>query len=245
MKKILIIGATSAIAEQCARLWAARGDALYLVGRDRERLEIIQKDLKLRGAANSSFYVMDVNHFKLHKKMLNEARKSLNDFDTVLISHGTLSDQKFCEQNVKMTLKEINTNALSTIALLTIIASEFETKKNGTIAVISSVAGERGRAGNYIYGSAKAMVTTFTSGLRQRLCKSNVAVITIKPGFVDTPMTSKFKKGFLWAKAPKVAEKIVKAIDKKKNQIYVPQFWWVIMLIVRSIPESVFIKSKV
>jgi short-subunit dehydrogenase len=143
-----------------------------------------------------------------------------------------------------MTMQEINTNALSTIALLTEIANRFQVKKNGTIAVISSVAGDRGRASNYIYGSAKAMITTFTSGLRQRLYKSNVAIVTIKPGFVDTPMTSEFKKGLLWAKPNYVAKKIVEAIDKKKNEIYVPIFWWGIMALIKILPEKIFKRSS-
>ncbi len=240
MKKILIIGATSAIAEHCARLWAARGDALYLVGRDRERLEAIQIDLTVRGATKIASYVMDINDFTLHTKMLKDAQKSLNGFDTVLIAHGTLSDQKACEQDVEMTVQEIKTNALSTIALLTHISNDFEAKKSGTIAVISSVAGDRGRASNYVYGSAKAMVTAFTSGLRQRLYKSNVAVVTIKPGFVDTPMTAQFKKGLLWAKPEKVAKRIVVACDKKNGEFYVPEFWWGVMMIIKLIPQAIF-----
>ena len=244
MKKILIIGATSAIAEHCARLWAARGDALYLVARNQEKLEIIQKDLTVRGAAKVATYAMDVNDYDSHTKMLDEAGKSLDGLDTILIAHGTLSNQKACEQDVEITIQEINTNALSTISLLTHIANRFETKKNGTIAVISSVAGDRGRASNYVYGSAKAMVTAFTSGLRQRLYKSNVAVVTIKPGFVDTPMTSEFKKGLLWAKPPKVATAILKAIDQRKSEVYVPAFWWGIALIIKSMPARCFDRIK-
>jgi short-subunit dehydrogenase len=164
----------------------------------------------------------------------------MGGIDTVLIAHGTLSNQKACEQSVEETLEEINTNALSTISLLTLIANRFEAKQAGTIAVISSVAGDRGRASNYVYGSAKAMVTAFTSGLRQRLHKSNVAVVTIKPGFVDTPMTAEFKKGLLWAKPAAVAATIVKAIDTKKSEVYVPAFWWAVMTVIRAIPNAIF-----
>ena len=195
MKKILIIGATSAIAEHCARLWAVRGDALFLVARNQDRLNTIAMDLRVRGAGNVSTYQLDLNEITGQQAMQDAADEALGGVDTVLIAHGTLSNQKACEQSVDETLAEIKTNALSTIALLTIIANRFEAKRNGTIAVISSVAGDRGRASNYVYGSAKAMETAFTSGLRQRLHKSNVAVVTIKPGFVDTPMTAEFKKG--------------------------------------------------
>jgi short-subunit dehydrogenase len=162
----------------------------------------------------------------------------------VLIAHGTLCNQKACEQSVNETLAEIQTNALSTISLLTIIANRFEAKQMGTIAVISSVAGDRGRASNYVYGSAKAMLTAFTSGLRQRLYQSNVYVVTIKPGFVDTPMTAEFKKGLLWANPAAVAATIIKAIDKRKNNLYVPAFWWLIMAVIKMIPTKLFSKLK-
>ena len=127
--------------------------------------------------------------------------------------------------------------------MLTLIANRFEAKKNGIICVISSVAGDRGRASNYVYGSAKAMVTAFTSGLR-RLHKSNVAVVTIKPGFVDSPMTAEFKKGILWTKPNAVAAKIIKTIDKRRDEIYVPFFWGLIIGVIRALPNKIFIRLK-
>ena len=240
MKKIMVIGATSTIAEYCARLWSDRGDALYLVARNEEHLNVIANDLKIRSGSKIDTYCLDLNNITNHATLLNAAEKSMGGLDTLLIAHGTLSNQKTCEQSVEETLAEIQTNALSTVSLLTLVANRFEAKRNGTICVISSVAGDRGRASNYVYGSAKAMVTAFTSGLRQRLHKSNVAVVTIKPGFVDTPMTSEFEKGFLWAKPTVVATSIVKAIDKKKAEIYAPAFWWVIMKVILSIPNKIF-----
>jgi short-subunit dehydrogenase len=240
MKKVLIIGATSAISEHCARIWAARGDALYLVARNEERLKTIAADLKVRGAMQVDTYCADLNDIDRHAALLDAAEAAMGGIDTVLIAHGTLSNQKACEQSVEETLAEIKTNALSTISLLTLIANRFEAKQAGTIAVISSVAGDRGRASNYIYGSAKAMITAFTSGLRQRLHKSNVAVVTIKPGFVNTPMTAAFKKGLLWAKPASVAAKIVRAIDKKKDEVCIPAFWWAVMAVIKAIPVTLF-----
>ena len=242
MKKVLVIGATSAIAEHCARAWGSRGDALYLVARSEERLNTIAADIKVRGARQTYTYLMDLNDTDSHASMLDLAEAALGGIDTVLIAHGTLSNQKACEISVKETLEEITTNALSTISLLTLIANRFEANRAGAIAVISSVAGDRGRASNYVYGSAKAMVTTFTSGLRQRLHKSNVVVITIKPGFVDTPMTAEFKKGFLWVKPAAVAKKIVRAIDQRKEEVYVPAFWWAVMAVIKAIPQKFFKK---
>ncbi len=240
MKKILVIGATSGIAEATARIWAQRGDELFLVARNQERLNVLTQDLKVRGSSGVHSYCMDANNFEEHLPMLDKAFGMLGKIDIVLIAHGTLSNQKECEHSVELTMQEIKTNALSAIALLTHLANRFEIQRNGTIAVISSVAGDRGRASNYVYGSAKAMVTAFASGLRQRLYKSGVSVVTIKPGFVDTPMTAEFKKGLLWAKPVTVAEKIVQAIDRRKDEAYVPAFWWAVMAVIKIIPNKWF-----
>ncbi len=240
MKKIMIIGATSKIAENCARIWVSRGDYLYLVGRNKETLQTIAKDLKVRGALKVETYCMDLNNVKDHSVMLDAAVSSLKGIDIVLIAHGTLPNQISCQHSPDETLLEIQTNALSTISLLTLIANSLETNKAGTIAVITSVAGDRGRASNYVYGSAKAMVNEFMSGLRQRLHKSNVAVVTIKPGFVDTPMTVDFKKNLLWSNPHFVATKIVNAIDANKDEVYVPIFWQAVMMLIRNIPTKFF-----
>jgi decaprenylphospho-beta-D-erythro-pentofuranosid-2-ulose 2-reductase len=240
MRKILIVGAGSAIAEATARLFAGRGDSLFLVARKADVLSAMCADLKVRGAGTVGMHAMDANDFSAHETMLLDAEQSLGGLDVVLIAHGTLSDQKKCESSVELTLQELNTNGVSFAALLTRIAARFEQRKAGTIVVISSVAGDRGRQSNYVYGSAKALVTAFTSGLRQRLYKSGVAVVTIKPGFVDTPMTAAFPKGPLWAKPQKIAAGIVRAVDRSATVLYLPAFWRLIMLIIRSIPETIF-----
>lgn len=240
MRKVLIVGATSAIAEAVARLLAAQGDLLYLVGRRAETLEAIAADLRVRGAARVQTEVMDANAIERHAALLDNADVALGGLDTVLIAHGTLSDQAACQQSVALTFQELHTNTLSVIALLTLIANHFEAQRVGTIAVISSVAGDRGRQSNYVYGTAKAAVSTFLSGLRQRLYKSGVQVVTIKPGFVDTPMTRDFSKGLLWAKPERVARDIVRAMENGKDVVYTPGFWWAIMQLIKSIPEFVF-----
>lgn len=242
MRKVLIVGATSAIAEAVARLLAAQGDLLYLVGRRVEALEAIAADLRIRGAMQVQTEAMDANAIERHAALLDKVDTALGGLDTVLIAHGTLSDQAVCQQSVALTFQELHTNALSVIALLTLIANRFEAQRTGTIAVISSVAGDRGRQSNYVYGTAKAAVAAFLSGLRQRLQKSGVQIITIKPGFVDTPMTQDFPKGLLWAKPEWVARDIVQAIDKKKNVVYTPWFWWVIMRLIKLIPEFIFMR---
>jgi decaprenylphospho-beta-D-erythro-pentofuranosid-2-ulose 2-reductase len=240
MRKVLIIGATSAIAEAAARVWVQRGDHVCLVARNEARLSAIAADLKVRGGVGVHVYVMDANHIDQHEAMIEAASLAMNGLDTVLIAHGTLSDQMACQQSVDLTLQEIQTNALSVISLLTHLGNRFEQQGFGSIAVISSVAGDRGRQSNYVYGSAKAMVTTFTSGLRQRLYAKGVSVVTIKPGFVDTPMTAAFKKGLLWAKPEQVATAIVAATERGAGEYYLPRFWWAIMMIIKNIPEILF-----
>ena len=245
MRRVLIMGATSAIAEAAARILAARGDSLYLVGRRAEALEAIAADLQVRGAPQVAFETLDANDVRSHEPMLARATQALSGLDTVLIAYGTLSDQKACQASAELTVQELTTNAISIVALLTLIAEQFEQRKSGTIAVISSVAGDRGRASNYVYGSAKALVTAFLSGMRQRLSKSGVTVITIKPGFVDTPMTAAVvkgtgAKGALWAKPHTVATGIVRAIDRSAAVVYLPFFWWPIMAVIRAIPERIF-----
>jgi short-subunit dehydrogenase len=244
VKRNLVIGGTSAIAEATARLLAARGDALYLVGRNAQQLSAIAADLTVRGSPRVGSEVLDANNFIEHEAMLSRAEQFLGGLDTVLIAHGTLSDQKACETSVELTLAELQTNALSVVALLTRIANRLALQRSGTIAVISSVAGDRGRGSNYVYGSAKALVSAFLSGLRQRMRPYGVAVITIKPGFVDTPMTAAFTKGLLWVRPERVAAGIVRALDRRAATVYLPEFWRPIMLIIRAMPEGLFGRLK-
>ncbi len=244
MKKILIIGAGSAIAEAAARLWAAQGHSLYLLGRDEERLSAMAADLKIRGAAVAKHGALDMNEFARHASAIDAAATALDGLDTVLIAHGTLGDQKKCEQDFAATLQELNTNAISVMSLLTLLANRFEAQKRGTLAVIGSVAGDRGRQSNYVYGTAKGAVAIFLQGLRNRLHPAGVQVLTIKPGFVDTPMTASFKKGALWATPEAVAADILAAIEKRRDVIYTPWFWFGIMTLIKLVPERIFKKLK-
>lgn len=244
MQKVVIIGATSAIAEATARLYAARGAQLFLVARNEARLQDIAADLRVRGSQDVSFASLDVNDTERHAGIVGQIWSALGQVDVLLVAHGTLPDQAQCETSVEVALNEFATNATSTIALLTAMAPRFEAQRAGVMGVISSVAGDRGRQSNYLYGAAKAAVTAFTSGLRQRMAKVGVNVLTIKPGFVDTPMTRDFKKGALWAKPDAVAKGIVRAADRGRSVIYLPWFWLPIMLIIRHIPEFVFKRIK-
>lgn len=244
MRHILIIGASSAIAEQTARCFAKDGDKLFLVARNPQRLEAVAAHLKFHGATQVETACLDVNELAQHSSLIERATEALGGLDTILIAHGTLPDQKACEASIEVTLDELKTNFISIVSLLTLIAPQFEQQKYGVIAVISSVAGDRGRQSNYVYGTAKAGVSTFLQGLRNRLYRSGVSVITIKPGFVDTPMTATFSKGLLWAKPETVGKGIYQAICKHRTIVYLPRFWWLIMALIKSIPERFFQKLR-
>jgi decaprenylphospho-beta-D-erythro-pentofuranosid-2-ulose 2-reductase len=238
---ILIIGATSAIATACARRWAAREASFFLVGRNQDHLQQTGDDLLVRGASATHHHVLDVNAFDDHEAMLEACFSKMGQIDVVLVAHGTLPDQQDCQRDVDLALREFSTNGLGVIALLTLLANRLESQGSGTIAVISSVAGDRGRPSNYLYGSAKAAVSAFCEGMRARLFKSGVHVVTIKPGFVDTPMTQGLALPKLLLVDPdRVAADIVKAVDKGKSTVYTPWFWRGIMLIIRSIPDVLF-----
>lgn len=244
MSKVLIVGATSAIAQETARLFAKEGAELFLVGRNADKLETVAADLRVRGAHQVETLVMDATELDRHQALFDQVLDSLGGLDTVLIAHGTLSDQDKAEQSVEETLRELNTNFLSAVSLSTIVANYFEKQKRGCLAVISSVAGDRGRQSNYVYGAAKGGLNVFLSGLRNRLFKSGVTVLTIQPGFVATPMTAHLKQGPLFVSAAKVGADIYQAIQKKRDVLYTPFFWRYIMLIIKNVPEPVFKRLK-
>ena len=240
MKKTLIIGATSAIAQATARLFAEAENTLFLVARNADRLAAVAEDLRLRGASSVHTATLDVIDYDRHKDVVDTAIATLGGIDLVIIAHGSLPNQKACEQSFQLTRENLEVNTLGTISLLTYLANYFEKRQQGMIAVISSVAGDRGRQSNYVYGTSKGALTLFLQGLRNRLHKSGVKVLAIKPGFIDTPMTKAFSKGLLWVKPEIAAKYVVRAIKREKDIAYAPPFWAPIMLVIKSIPESLF-----
>ncbi len=241
MKRVVITGAGSAIAQEVAKIYAAEGASFFLVDRNGELLQTVAQDLGVRGAKHIEAVTADLTEFLKHPSLFEQAIATLGGIDIVLLAHGTLPKQNEIQDSWAETHKALEINQLSTMSLMMAAAKNV---KNGTIAVISSVSGDRGRQSNYIYGAAKGALTIFASGLRNRLAKNGFHVLTIKPGFVDTPMTAEFKKGMLWASPVSVARDIVRAIEKKKNVLYTPWFWRYIMLIIRMIPEPIFKKMK-
>lgn len=244
MKRVLILGATSAIAEETARCFAVQGDQLFLAARNAEQLQTMAADLRLRGATEVYTAMFEATDYEAHPKLIETAKTALKGLDVALITHGTLPDQNTCQQSFEQTQAEFTINALSVISLLTLLANHFEETRHGVLGVITSVAGDRGRQSNYVYGSAKGCLNIFLAGLRHRLAKSGVTVLTIKPGFVDTPMTKDFTKGLLWASPATVARDIYRAVEKRRSVIYTPWFWRWIMGVIRLTPSTLFHKTK-
>tara|TARA_R110000796_G_scaffold241303_1_gene362663 strand:+ start:18281 stop:19021 length:741 start_codon:yes stop_codon:yes gene_type:complete len=241
MKRIIIVGATSAIALACARLWAEQGAAFFLVARNEARLQQTAADLQARGASGVCVHVMDADDFDAHEKMLDACKANLHQIDIALVAHGTLPDQAACAEDTKLALREFSTNGLSVLALLNDLAQLFESQRCGTLAVISSVAGDRGRPSNYLYGAAKAAVSTYCSGLRGRLFSLGVKVVDIRPGFVDTPMTRGLSLPSLLLVTPEqIAPRVLKAVERGAAVVYAPGFWALIMLVIKVIPQPLF-----
>lgn len=238
--KILVIGATSAIAQAVARRYASSGAKLFLVGRHPGKLEAVAADLRVRGATAVETLVADLDDRGRHEAIARAAFERLDGLDVALVAHGTLPDAKRCEQDAGFAVEALATNFVNVVALVTELANRFEVQGRGCLAVIGSVAGDRGRPSNYVYGSAKGGLALYLQGLRGRLVHRGVTVLTIKPGFVDTPMTAAVPKNFLFASPDRVATLIERAISGRRDIVYVPGFWRWIMLVIRSIPETVF-----
>jgi len=244
MAKRVIFGATSAIAVEVARLFASNADDLLLIARNSEKLEILRKDLLVRGASVVEVLKSDLACIESHQELLSKIDRIMPDYDTAFFAYGILGDQVHAQKSFEATKEILDVNFISVLSLITSIANHFEQIGSGVIAVICSVAGDRGRRSNYIYGTTKGALDIFLQGLRNRLSFNGVSVVTFKLGFVDTPMTANIKKNFMFASPEYVAKGIFKAINKRKNVVYLPAVWRFIMLGIKFIPECLFKKQK-
>jgi short-subunit dehydrogenase len=238
-RRVLIVGATSAIATEVARAYAERGASLFLTGRNPQRLAAVADDIGVRGGGGVEAAALDVLDIGSHAAVVERAFAS-GGLDAALIAHGTLPEQAACQQSPAATVRALEVNFTATAALLTLLANRFEAQRRGTIAVITSVAGDRGRQSNYLYGAAKGGLAVFLQGLRNRLHHAGVSVVTLKPGFVDTPMTAGMPRNPLFSTARRAGRSIHRAMEGRRNVAYVPWFWRPIMTLIRGIPESVF-----
>jgi short-subunit dehydrogenase len=246
-ERIVIIGATSAIAEHCARLWVKDATVdLTLVGRDPDKTERVAADLRVRSPQS----VIDVAVLNFIdplaiRKMVDKIAVG-GSIDRVLIAHGSLPDQEICQRNLTAANEALNVNGISPMLIAEAFIGHMENVDHGTLAIIGSVAGDRGRKSNYVYGAAKGLVTRYVQGLQHRLAGTGVKVVLIKPGPTDTPMTAHLKQqGSNLANAEDVAKIIVKGINKGKSNIYAPAKWRLIMMIIRHLPSFMFNKLDI
>ena len=228
--KILVLGATSAIAQAAARLWAARGEELLLVARNGDRLSAVAGDLRTRGGKIETL-VQDLDDASLYGRLVRP-------FDRVLLAQGVLGDP--AEIDPAAIERVLRTNLVGPAQLLTLIGEQLP--KGACIAALSSVAGDRGRAKNGIYGASKAGLDAFLSALRQKLIRRGVRVVTLKPGFVDTPMTAALPKSPLFASAESVGRGVVRAMESGADVVYLPWYWRIVMFLIRALPERIFRK---
>lgn len=242
MATVLLLGATSDMAVAMARTMAAKGYDIQLAARNSGRLKPLQGDITVRYGVNCTVHEFDATAFATH----HDFYYSLNPKpDVVICVFGYMSDNVAACKNWDEASKMINSNYTGAVSVLNIVAEDFAVRKSGTIVGISSVAGERGRQSNYIYGSAKAGFTAYLSGLRNRMYHCGVHVVSVLPGFVDTKMTAGLNlPPLLTANTQQVADAVEKAIRKKQNIVYVKCFWKWIMAIIKNIPESIFKKKK-
>lgn len=239
-QKIVVLGATSKIALEFARLAAAEHKELLLVARRPERLAELEADLVARGAARVDRIAADLADISGHAALVQEIAAKMPEFDTLLLAYGTLGQQERAEESAEYALAELNTNFTSAVSLLTRLSVPLMNRGAGCIAAIASVAGDRARRSNYVYGTAKGALALFLQGLRAKLFLSGVRVLTIKPGRVFTPMTAHMPNSHLFADPADVARAVYREIETGSRDIlYVPGYWRWVMLVIRLIPERI------
>ena len=239
---ILVVGATSTIAESIARHFAKESACLYLLARDPTRLEAVRSDLIARGAGRVETECFDAMLMETLGNVLESAWKTMGTIDVAIVCYGTLTDQDKAECSQTYAAQQFIINGASVTVLMTAIGARFAVQEHGSLVVMGSVAGDRGRASNYLYGAAKSAVAICAEGLRAKLFKSGVTVLTVKPGFVRTAMTADLALPEpLVASADRVASDIHRAIKQGKSGVlYTPWFWRWIMVVIRLIPSAIF-----
>ena len=242
MNTVLILGATSDIAQAIARQFASHNYSLQLAARDPIQLERLASDLRIRFQVSVQVLAFDATDFDVHAAFYQH----LSPAPSVVISvFGYLGNQEKGQHDWEEAKMTVQTNYTGAVSILNIVAEDFAHKKAGTIVGISSVAGDRGRGSNYLYGSAKAGFSAYLSGLRNRMSGVGVQVITVKPGFVDTSMTEDLDlPPLLTAQPESVAVDVFRAVKTKKDVVYTKWFWRWIMLVIKIIPERIFKKLK-
>jgi decaprenylphospho-beta-D-erythro-pentofuranosid-2-ulose 2-reductase len=246
-KRIVIIGATSAIAEHCARLWVENAAVdLGLVGRDPAKTERVAADLRIRSPQSTVNVIVADFIDPAAIRQVVDGIAAAGPLHTVLIAHGSLPEQSDCQQDLSTCHDALSVNGVSPVLFAEACAGHMQKAGKGRLAIIGSVAGDRGRKSNYVYGAAKGLVARYAQGLQHRLAGSSVTVTLVKPGPTDTPMTAHLKKqGGRLASVEEVARLIVRATEQGKPVVYAPTKWALIMMIIRHLPRFIFNKLDI
>jgi len=245
-QRIVIVGATSSIADHCTKLWLTDNPTeLILIGRDSQKLNELINDYKVRSPKTLfQYFIVDF----LNSNDISKLIQSICDesaVDLVLIAHGSLPDQSMAQKDLVYNAEQIQINAISPVIFAESFVNRLHPNKPSTIAIIGSVAGDRGRKSNYVYGAAKGLVTRYAQGLQHRFANTNVSITLIKPGPTNTPMTSAMKGSEKFASPEEVAKLIVSGIESKKTVVYAPSKWWLIMMVIRHLPNFIFNKLNI
>jgi len=244
-QRILVFGANSAICHEVLRLYAGEGASFFLVGRNKEKLAAVSDDLVARGAIVGGTASYDFNDWQQHEGCVQQGRECLGEFDIVIVAHGSFPDQSDCETSGAAVKACMDDNFVSAAIIVQACAQQLSLQGHGTLAVVSSVAGDRGRKSNYAYGAAKAGLDTLLQGLQGRFSGSAVKIVNIKPGMVISPMTVEMKHSVIWATPEAIAPAIHKAITRGSRVCYVPGYWRLIMLVIRWLPTSILARLPI
>lgn len=241
--RVIVLGALSAVAEQTARIYASEGSQLMLTARDRDRLDAAAADLKVRGAARVEVAALDLGA-AAGDTAFQALVEALGGVDHVILAYGVLGGPEV-EEDLEAARALLEADFTSAALWCLAAAKQFERQGSGSLVVIGSVAGDRGRASNYVYGAAKAGLATLVQGLAHRLSRVGARAVVVKPGFIDTPMTAHIaKSGPLWAKPEAVARIVRRAADKSGPVVYAPGFWRLILMVIRSLPAPVMHRTR-
>jgi decaprenylphospho-beta-D-erythro-pentofuranosid-2-ulose 2-reductase len=245
MKRILVFGATSAICHELLKLYAQSGSDFYLLARDGGKLKAVAADLKARGGTVSGEAYFDFNSWESIAETVLDAKAKLGHLDLILVAHGTLPNAEDCEVSLGAVKACMDDNFTSAAVVIQSAAQQLALQGAGTLAVLSSVAGDRGRKSNYVYGAAKAGIDTLLQGLQGRFFDTDIRVVNVKPGMIKTPMTQGMKQGALWSSPQAIAPTIHSAIARGRPVCYAPGYWRFIMFFIRCLPTSVMARLPI
>lgn len=244
-QRILVFGASSAICSELLKLFAHKEGSFYLIARDAPKLSAQKADLEVRGGNVAGQECYDFNQWDTHEAAVGRALEALGQIDVAIVAHGSLPDQSECETSPASVRACMEDNFMSAAIIIQCCAAALSVQGSGTLLAISSVAGDRGRKSNYVYGSAKSGIDALLQGLRARFTGTGIQIVNVKPGMIETPMTAHMKSGALWSTPQAIAPTIMRALEKGGGVYYVPGYWRFIMWVIRLLPNAIMARLPI